>query len=150
MQQIANQLRDILTQHYDSLLVIPESSFSAKSSPLKWSKKEIMGHLIDSAQNNIRRFIEGQYADNPHIVYNQDQWVALSHYQQWETGNIIDLWYLLNNQICFILQNISEEQSGRMVVTKDPHSIAWLGADYIKHLLHHLHVVLDLDPVPYG
>ena len=65
MKEISNQLKGILDQHMETLQKIPEAEFALKPSPAKWSKKEIMGHLIDSAQNNIRRFVTAQYEDNP-------------------------------------------------------------------------------------
>jgi hypothetical protein len=29
------------------------------------------------------------------------------------------------------------------------YTIDWLAADYCNHLLHHLHHILDLDPIAY-
>ena len=118
-------------------------------SPSKWSKKEIVGHMIDSAQNNIRRFIVAQYEENPNIVYNQDKWVAIANYQQWDTASLINLWYLLNKHIVVILKNMPAEMAQRKCQTGDLHSLEWIAQDYIKHLLHHVHQVLELKPVAY-
>jgi len=145
----ADELEIIINKHLSSLNKISEDDFSNKPLPAKWSKKEIMGHLIDSAQNNIRRFIVSQYEANPLILYNQDKWVSISNYQQTESKDIIQLWYLLNKQICVILRNTSDEMLQRTSKTSAVYSIDWLAKDYVKHLLHHLHVVLDLDPVAY-
>jgi hypothetical protein len=149
MKEISAQLKSILDQHMETLQQIPEDEFASKPSPSKWSKKEIMGHLIDSAQNNIRRFVTAQYEDNPKIAYNQDRWVTISVYQQWDTVDIIRLWCLLNIQICYILENTDRETATRNCTTDINHTIEWLARDYNKHLLHHLHVVLDLEPVAY-
>jgi hypothetical protein len=149
VKETARQLENIIDQHLPALLQIPEEEYSRKPSPAKWSKKEILGHLVDSAQSNIRRFVIAQYEDRPHIVYNQDKWVVAMGYQQWDTRNIIDLWYLLNKQVCAILQNTPPGMYNRECQTQALHTIEWLAADYVKHLLHHLHVVLDLEPVAY-
>ncbi len=122
---------------------------SYKPSPGKWSKKEIIGHLIDSAQNNIRRFIVAQYEDIPHIIYNQDQWVALSDYQHRDDHELVELWYFLNKQLCAILKHISPSAVLRKCKTEELHTLEWLAMDYIKHLRHHLHQVLGLEPVAY-
>mgnify|MGYP003597480034 CR=1 FL=1 len=45
----------------DMIVKISDSEFSHKPMPNKWSKKEILGHLIDSASNNHHRFIRSQY-----------------------------------------------------------------------------------------
>lgn len=149
MNQTAAELRRIIDLHMMPLQAIPEARFSHKPSPAKWSKKELIGHLIDSAQSNIRRFVVAQYEDNPTINYTQDAWVTISGYQQWDSISLIRLWYLLNFQICEIVSRMSPEVMQRTCMTQELHTIEWLARDYIKHLLHHLHQVLDLEPVPY-
>jgi hypothetical protein len=149
MNSIAPELETIIDKHIKTLHAISENDLSKKPSPEKWSKKEIMGHMIDSAQNNIRRFIVAQYEDKPTIIYKQDKWVAISQYQHYNQADLINLWYLLNKHICHILKNTSPEMFKRECHTEDLHSLEWLAADYVTHLQHHLHQVLDLEPVPY-
>jgi hypothetical protein len=149
MKSTAAELERIINLHFATLKNIPEEDYALKPSPAKWSKKEILGHLIDSAQSNIRRFVIAQYEENPFIKYNQDKWVAINNYQHWNTADIIDLWYLLNKQVCHILLNTSSTMYQRSCQTGETHTIEWLASDYVKHLLHHLHVVLELEPVAY-
>ena len=149
MKESIQQLQTIINNYAGQLNSLHEDEWTNKPNPLKWSKKEVLGHLIDSAQNNIRRFIVAQYQDNPKIVYAQDNWVAAANYQNYVTKDLVDLWILLNKHICMILKNIPEGVDERLSETGGPHSIKWLAADYNKHLLHHLHQVLDLEPVAY-
>jgi len=149
MNQTAAELRNIIDRHMAALQAISEDSFSHKPSPGKWSKKELIGHLVDSAQSNIRRFVIAQYEDSPTINYNQEKWVVISGYQQWESISLIRLWYLLNFQICEILNRMSPDTMKRTCMTQELHTIEWLAQDYVKHLVHHLHQVLDLEPVSY-
>ena len=149
MKRIADELGKIIDENTPLLKKISEEGFGLRQSPGKWSKKEILGHLIDSAQNNIRRFIVAQYEDRPRITYNQDKWVMISNYQHYDTTALINLWELLNRHICHILRNMPAEMAERESQTEALHTIEWLARDYNKHLLHHLHQVLDLEPVPY-
>lgn len=149
MKSTATELEKIINLHLPGLKEITEDEYSFNPSPDKWSKKEILGHLIDSAQSNIRRFVVAQYEENPAISYKQDKWVAIANYQHWDTADIIHLWYLLNKQVCYILNNTSEEMKQRTCQSEAMHSIEWLAADYVKHIRHHLHVVLNLEPVAY-
>ena len=128
-----------------------EDNFAFKPSPAKWSGKEILGHLTDSAHSNLRRFVVAQYEDTPKIVYQQDDWVRICGYQQWPTAEIIQLWTLLNLQIARVLEKTPGEAGKRLCLTNDPqpHTIEWLAEDYIKHLLHHLHQALKLETVVY-
>jgi hypothetical protein len=48
-----------------------------------------------------------------------------------------------------VLKNIPEGAEERLSETDETRSIKWLAADYNKHLLHHLHQVLNLEPVAY-
>jgi hypothetical protein len=149
MKPIADELEKIIDGSIPSLKAISPVEFSKKNNPAKWSKKEILGHLIDSAQNNIRRFIVAQYEDRPKITYNQDKWVMITNYQSYPVEDLVILWELLNRHICYILRNTTPEMAQRESQTEALHTIEWLAHDYNKHLLHHLHQVLDLEPVPY-
>ena len=146
MNTIASELDSLIDHFFDQLKKIPEDKFSNKPLPNKWSKKEITGHLIDSAENNIRRFIKARYEDNPSIKYDQDMWVRINNYQHQPSENVIQLWYLLNKQIVTILNNTPGEHSQRKSTEQ---TIEWLAKDYIVHMKHHMHVVLDLEAVAY-
>jgi hypothetical protein len=149
MQSIAADLDTIIHKYIDALRSTPESEMSYKPSPAKWSKREILGHLIDSAQSNIRRFVVAQYEDAPRIIYNQDEWVKITNYQEYLLKDIIELWFLINKHIVFILKNTSAEKAQRKVQTESLNTIEWIARDYNKHLLHHLHQVLNLEVVAY-
>lgn len=77
MKSTTVELEKIINLHLSNLKDITEEEYSFKPSPAKWSKKEILGHLIDLAQSNIRRFVVAQYEENPFIKYNLDKWVVI-------------------------------------------------------------------------
>jgi hypothetical protein len=149
MQHTIDELERIINDYAARLSQLSEDEFALKSLPGKWSKKETLGHLIDSVQNNTRRFIVAQYEDNPHIVYEPDFWVTAAGYQHYYSSDLVTLWLLLNKHACRILQNIPEEAARRECFTGGLHSIEWLAQDYNKHLLHHLHQILNLEAVAY-
>ena len=149
MNTIASKLETIIDGFLPRLYALPDTEFIFKSSPLKWSKKEVIGHLIDSAQANIRRFVIAQYEENPLVTYDQDKWVVINDYQHQPLEHVIQLWYLLNQQMVNILKNTSTEMAQHTCKSEAIHTIEWLASDYIKHLVHHLHQVLNLEPVVY-
>ena len=146
MQKIIDELNSLVIEYPEKFKQISEEEWSAKPDPKKWSKKEIIGHLVDSAQNNIRRFIVGQYETKPHIVYYQDNWVAMQDYQNYSTPELIQLWKLLNKHICVILKNMSKENYERLCNTgeekEELHTLEFLATDYVRHHLHHLKQIL--------
>jgi hypothetical protein len=107
----------------------------------------VLGHLIDSAQNNLRRFICGQYETvPPKIVYDQDFWVAANGYQSAEKESVLQHWVHLNNRIANVLIAMPAENYSRQCDTgKDAQQLRaldWLAADYVKHLKHHLNQII--------
>lgn len=149
MENSIQQLQSIIENYAGHLQKLTEDEWSYKPNPAKWSKKEVLGHLIDSAQNNIRRFIVAQYDDKPKIVYAQDNWVAAANYQNYITADLINLWVLLNKHICIVLENIPKDVYENLCDAGKIHSIEWLAEDYNKHVLHHLHQLLNMEPVAY-
>ena len=143
------ELERLMDQYLPQLNLLSTMEALYKPHPSKWSKQQIMGHLIDSAQNNIRRLIIAQYEENPTILYNQNHWVSINDYQSQDMRDIILLWYLLNKQMCSLLKNTSDVMSQRNCTTDTSYTIEWIASDYVRHLKHHVHQVLNLEALPY-
>lgn len=149
MKVIIELLEKITEDYAQRLCELSEEDISCESAPGKWSGKEYLGHLVDSAQNNIRRFVVAQYESKPHIIYNQDKWVEAAGYRNYPTEDLINLWVLLNKHIVIILKRLSCDMEEKEVMTESVRTIKWLAADYNKHLLHHLHQILKMTPMNY-
>lgn len=138
-------LKNIVNEELQRFVNISEEEWSAKISPDKWSKKEILGHLCDSALSNIRRFVITQYKENENIVYDQNFWVKAQNYQNVPTSDIINLWKFLNLQIVNVVENIPDEDLQRTCdMTKTETKIftlEYIINDYIDHLQHHLKAI---------
>lgn len=140
IEHAIHRLEKLLNEVSPRLLGMEEMEFNAKPNPNKWSKKEIIGHLIDSATNNIRRFILGQYENNPTIVYDQDKWCELNYYQLMEHRQIIALWEILNRQLIFLWKQLSPDMLLRKA---NDQTLMYLITDYIAHMEHHLKQILQ-------
>jgi hypothetical protein len=113
-----------------------------KPAPGKWSKQEILGHLIDSAINNLKRFTDTQYFPQPYTVirYNQDELVVINRYQQLPLEHLLQLWSILNKQIVNIISTIPADKLPYTVIipSGDSKTLEWLAIDYVEHMGHHL------------
>jgi hypothetical protein len=113
-----------------------------KPAPGKWSKQEILGHLIDSAINNLKRFTDTQYFPQPYTVirYNQDELVVINRYQQLPLEHLLQLWSILNKQIVNIISTIPADKLPYTVIipSGDSKTLEWLAIDYVEHMEHHL------------
>lgn len=145
MKLIAAELKLLVEAYENKFAEIDDLTFSHKPTPEKWSKKEIVGHLIDSAHNNLRRFIVGQYQEHQRIVYEQNFWVNANHYQQAEKVELITLWAALNKRIAVVLNEMPETVYLHVVDTQNltlgEPTLLWLAADYVAHLKHHINQI---------
>ena len=139
-----NRLKYILDIVPNILTEIGEENMSVKPLPTKWSKKEIIGHLIDSATNNHQRFVRGQFEHNPEIRYEQNKWNEFSFYQQIDSNQIIAFWTIYNRQLLEIICRISADNLKKQVKVGDNLlTIEFLIVDYVEHLEHHLKQVIE-------
>ena len=112
-----------------------------RPAPGKWSKKEILGHLVDSAINNLKRFTEIQFMPRPYTVtkYKQAELVTANNYQGTQTDQIIHLWLSLNQQILNVIALQTEDTLAYPVILPegDRSDLRFLIADYAEHMEHH-------------
>ena len=140
------QMPVILKVFSDELLI-------QKPAPGKWSKKEILGHLIDSAINNLKRFTEIQFLPKPYKVvsYRQDELVEVNRYQDLPLSHLLDLWTALNNQIIYSVKNIPAD---KLEFPVDPQydngelrTLGWIICDYVGHMEHHMRQITGKEDV---
>lgn len=145
MQIIINELLGIVREYGQKIGAIPNENFIAKPNPKKWSRIEVLGHLVDSAQNNLRRFICSQYESPPALItYDQEFWVAANQYSHTKKEDMVQLWALLNQRIASVLETMSEANRQKYcpIASGGLRSVEWFAADYVKHLKHHLNQIL--------
>ncbi len=141
-----------LFQHLDTvnekLLVLSEEELT-EHAPGKWSKKQILGHLIDSALNNLRRFTEAQFAPGPYPIqpYDPDELVRVNGYGEMSITDLLALWTSLNRQIVRVVDSLKHHNPALyhvpvMFVSGETNTLGWLIEDYVAHLEHHLRTLL--------
>ncbi len=145
MKQVAQHLRETINAVLPQLKAISDAEASMKPHPDKWSKKEIIGHLIDSAGNNQQKFV--RMMQQPHldfVGYRQDDWVALQKYNDANWLTIIDVWTAYNHQIAHIIENVAPSVLSHTISIEGvgPFTLQFIMTDYAEHLKHHLRQVL--------
>ncbi len=142
MKALAEEQKSLIPTYFSRFESLTEEDWRQKTAPDKWSKKEILGHLVDSALNNIQRYVRGQFESGVHIIYYQDDWVKAANYQNYPTAELLQLWKLLNDHICILWKNMPESAYLHSLnFSKDaPAALTMLEAaqDYVSHLLHHI------------
>ena len=107
----------------------------------KWNRKELLGHLIDSAANNHQRIVRAQLGDALVFPgYEQDSWVAAQRYRTRAWSELVDVWIAFNTQVASAIESVPETKlATRCVINAgDPVTLEFLMKDYLRHLRHHL------------
>lgn len=152
MQNIITRLQQLVSEVPESFRQFSPETLSVRPAPGKWSKREILGHLCDSALHNWQRFTAAQRQTEPlHIVsYPQDDLVRLNGYQDQPIGQITMLWASLNTQIVTVLKAIPMEKHSQPVILPDGKEVTLqlLAEEYLAHLEHHLEQIFPKKITP--
>ena len=138
--ELSERLADVLRKAMPWLVTISEAEASVPEREGKWSAKQIIGHLTDSAVNNLGRIMRMQIEADPSLPgYRQMEWVSLQHYAEREWAQVLALWFALNEHVEWTIEHIERARlANRGVVEGEPLTLGFLIADYIAHIEHHL------------
>lgn len=152
----ATRLLATLTSTEPKLRAIANADSAVPPAPGKWSPRQVIGHLIDSASNNHQRFVRARWKDD--LVfdgYEQDGWVELQNYQGADWNELITLWVSFNRHIARVMCAVPAEVRLRVSTRHNFDQIAawpptdgalptldYFMLDYVDHLEHHLRQIL--------
>jgi hypothetical protein len=143
-EEVASELDRTLDASRARLLAISEQAAGQSLGPGKWSKKEILGHLIDSAANNHQRFVRLQHEDGLVLPsYRQTEWVRTQNYTGRNWRDLVDLWLAYNRHLAHVVRHADARAAKH--VWKSPGGdvdLQFLIEDYLQHLRHHLQQLL--------
>ncbi len=137
----AARLRTVLDQSVAKLAALTEEQASAARIQGKWSPKQILGHLIDSAGNNHQRFVRAQIDGRVALPgYTQQEWVAVQRYQDRRWTELVLLWSAFNRHMAHVMECAAPEtlQAPCEIGGDVSGTLEFLMIDYVCHLEHHL------------
>ena len=152
MKEALEDFRQTIEDASARLLSMTEAESERRRAAGKWSAKEILGHLIDSAANNHSRFVTAQFkADLVFSGYEQEEWVAVQQYQRASWPTLINLWKFYNLHLLHVASCIPQERleqpcevhnfnriAWQPVDQSEPATLEYLIHDYIAHMKNHL------------
>ena len=150
-------LRSTISAALPRLTAITDAAAALPRAPGKWSRKEIVGHLIDSASNNHERFVRAHFSDDLICpTYDQDAWVRVQRYGAAPWGELVVLWSHFNTQLARVIEATPSEirrrsrarhnldrVAFRRLAPGEPATLEYFMSDYVVHLEHHLAQILD-------
>ena len=145
MKDIAQELRGIVESATAKLMRVSPEEAALKPAENKWSKKEVLGHLIDSAGNNQQKFVRSMAGRKIEFVgYAQDHWIESQKYNKRGWEELIELWKAFNLHIAHIIEHAEPSDLKNEITIEGvgPFSLEFIMKDYLEHLKHHLLQIL--------
>jgi hypothetical protein len=137
---LSKQLAEVMQLALPWLSALTDAQASRPEKTGKWCAKEVVGHLTDSAVNNLARIVRLQTESNPDLPgYEQMAWVELQHYSEREWTKILSVWSSLNEHLARTIKFVEKSKLGnKATVAGGELTLGFLIEDYIAHMKHHL------------
>jgi DinB superfamily len=141
MQELSKQLLQVVDAAEPKLRKITEPESSKPTLPGGWSRKQVIGHLIDSASNNHQRFVRAALQPSLEFPgYDQNGNVSIQAPQEADWLLLISLWAAYNRYLAHVITHLpdSKLQTPCRIGSGEPVTLAFLATDYVAHMVHHL------------
>jgi hypothetical protein len=141
METLSRMLRERVADAVPRLRSMPEAEVAPRPAPEKWSKKEVLGHLIDSACNNHQRFVRALLGGELTFPgYEQEGWARCQGYAEADWALLVELWAAYNRHLAALIARFPPERLDApcRIGGAEPVTLATLAEDYLRHLDHHL------------
>jgi len=159
IDQFLRDFRETVVSATERLRQISAEQSARQPGPDKWSVKEILGHLIDSAANNHQRFVRAQFTDDLVFPgYEQEKWVNAQRYVDEPWPELIQLWNSYNLHLAHVISAIPEASLMRArirhnldqialhpVDPNDATTLNYFVRDYLVHMQHHLDQIFAIE-----
>ena len=152
MQALAEDLRRTVEAAAARLAQLSEAQACRPRAPGKWCPKQVLGHLIDSACNNHRRFVLARNQEDLVFAgYDEKAWAAAQDFEHADWSELVELWRLYNLHLARVIELTPSEIAQRprwphalnqiawrTLPADRPATLAYFMRDYVGHLRHHL------------
>jgi len=159
LSEFLKDFRETIDSATNRLLLITEEQSAVRRAEGKWSKKEIIGHLIDSAANNHQRFVRAQFRDDLHFPgYRQEEWIQAQQYNQERWIDLVQLWKHYNLHLAHVMSATPAEKLATLrqihnldeiafhtVAKSEPATLEYFIRDYVAHLQNHLRQIFGSE-----
>lgn len=141
MKEASKKLLSLVEAAEPRLRKIRESESIQPILPGGWSRKQIIGHLIDSASNNHQRFVRATLQTSLDFPgYDQNGSVRVQAFQDADWQLLVALWATYNRYLAHVIAQLPDSKLETVcrIGSGNAVSLGFLVTDYLTHLIHHL------------
>jgi hypothetical protein len=141
MLEVSNQLKHVVAKSKQDFADFSDENAALPAIAGGWSRKQLLGHLIDSASNNHQRFVRALLQDELRFPgYDQSGSVDAERYQELPWNELTSLWANYNLFLAHILAGVPESKLSTpcFIGENPPMTLEELAVDYVRHMQHHL------------
>ena len=141
MHGLADSLNAIVAHVQAQLQGLRDDETQAPLKPGGWSRKQVLGHLIDSASNNHQRFVRLMINETVDLPgYEQGKWVEAQSYNSRPWSELLWLWTAYNEHLAHLIETVPVAALSHTcrIGDGDPVTLDFLMRDYVRHLEHHI------------
>lgn len=144
LERFADELDRLVDDAHDRLRALGEDDVDASRGDGAWTKRQILGHLVDSTAANHQRFVRAQFTDELRFPpYEAPGWVQVERYDIADWDVLVDLWVAYARHLAHVLSVMPHEH------LDTPCWVDWYGepepiplhkvvSEYLDHVRHHL------------
>jgi len=137
MKALSTRLLEIVDQAAPALSQVETNVTDQPVKAGGWTRKQMIGHLIDSASNNHQRFVRASLQNELNFPgYDQNGNVRMQQFQSAAWEQLVDLWAAYNRFLAHVIANLPEGklQTACRIGANKPVTLEHLAKDYVAHL----------------
>ena len=141
MKELSARLLSLVEEAEPRLRQISELESTKPTLSGGWSRKEVIGHLIDSASNNHQRFVRAALQTSLDFPgYDQVGNVRLQAFQEADWFLLVSLWAAYNRYLAHVIAHLPDSKLATVcrIGSGQAVKLGILATDYFTHLVHHL------------
>jgi hypothetical protein len=141
MRELSEKLERVVESARIILRQVSEAESNKPVLKGGWSRKQVLGHLIDSASNNHQRIVRAALQGSLEFPgYDQDGFVRVQAVESVLWPILVALWSSYNLYLAHVIAHLPADklEAPCRIGEDDPVTLRFLAEDYLTHLLHHL------------
>ncbi len=150
--EIINPLKSLIDEWEPVLAGLSEQVISQRQNTQGRTIKQILGHMTDSASNNLHRIVHLQYDSMPSNfpdyanLGNNDRWIKIQNYQEEEWDLLIQHWKYSNLHLIHVIRNVDPAalENEWISALNMKVSLREMIIDYLRHFKLHLSEINEL------